>query len=103
MRPPTLRPLCFLRCSSSDFSGSGRVTSWKLLTDMNRRPGLVGLYFLVGIAGVLDALEEALDLLAGSQRHDRLLPVGAAADDALASARAQPLLAPDVDGVDVDD
>src|SRR5258708_15179285 len=86
-RPLTLRPLCFLRCCTSDFSGSLRVTSSKVDTDMKRRPGLVGLYFLIGIC--LHALEEALDRLALRQRHDSLLPARAAALDAGADAAAQ--------------
>ncbi len=43
MLPVLLRPLCFLRCSVSERSGVPLVTSSKLLTDMKRRPGLVGL------------------------------------------------------------
>src|SRR5579859_6897289 len=49
MLPLLLRPDCFGRCLVSFRSGVARVTSSKLLTDMNRRPGLVGLYFLTGI------------------------------------------------------
>src|ERR1041384_1450572 len=41
--------------------------SW---VDMPRRPGEVGLYFLIAI---LDSLEE-LDVVAGLERHERLLP-----------------------------
>src|SRR5512144_1731123 len=41
--------------------------SW---VDMPRRPGEVGLYFLIAI---LDSLEE-LDVVAGRQRHERFLP-----------------------------
>src|SRR5579864_3634657 len=48
MLPLLLRPDCFGRCLVSFRSGVARVTSSKLLTDMNRRPGLVGLYFLTG-------------------------------------------------------
>src|ERR1039458_1416795 len=50
MRPDALRPLCFLRCSTSWRCGALLVTPSKLLTDMNLRPGLVGLYFFVGIS-----------------------------------------------------
>src|ERR1700736_1575979 len=49
MLPVLLRPLCFLRCSTRERSGLPRVTSSNVLTDMKRRPGLVGLYFLTGI------------------------------------------------------
>src|SRR5260370_31382230 len=65
---------------------------------MKRRRGLVGLYFLIGMA--LHALEEALDRLARRQGHDGLLPIGAAALHAGATAAAQARLAADVDGVD---
>src|SRR5258708_18160940 len=97
-RPLTLRPLCFLRCCTSDFSGSLRVTSSKVDTEMKGGGGVVGWYFLIGIC--LHALEEALDRLALGQRHDRLLPARAAALDAGAAAAAQAHLAADVDGVD---
>ena len=50
MRPWTFRPAFFVSGSVRLFSGSDFVTSSKVETDMNRRPGLVGLYFLTGMA-----------------------------------------------------
>src|ERR1700722_11726148 len=101
MRPDALRPLCFLRGSTSPRCGAALVTPSKSLTDMKRRPGLVGLYFFVGI--YLDAFKEAFDLLAFAESHDCLLPVGALAEHPRLPARATTLLAPHVDRVDVDD
>src|ERR1700733_1968258 len=101
MRPDALRPLCFLRCSTSWRCGALLVTPSKLLTDMNRRPGLVGLYFLVGTYS--DTFKQAFYLLARAESHDCLLPVGALSEHPRLPARAASLLAAHVDGVHVDD
>src|SRR3984957_11887040 len=101
MRPDALRPLCFLRGSTSPRCGAALVTPSKSLTDMKRRPGLVGLYFFVGI--YLDAFKEAFDLLAFAESHDCLLPVGALAEHPRLTARTPARLAANVDGVDLDD
>src|SRR3990172_4967544 len=50
MRPRALRPPVFLSGTSRDFSGVRLVTSSKVATLWNRRPGDVGRYFLTGIA-----------------------------------------------------
>src|SRR5215471_3710086 len=47
--PWLLRPARLGRFSSRLLSGSVAVISSKLGVDMKRRPGLVGLYFLIGI------------------------------------------------------
>src|SRR3954453_887809 len=47
-RPYELRPPVFEMPSTSDFSGSVRVTSSKSANVAKRRPGLVGLYFFSG-------------------------------------------------------
>src|SRR5258706_10906073 len=70
MRPWLLRPAVAVLCASRLFSGSPLVISVKSWVDIPRRPGEVGLYFLVGI---LDSLEE-LDVVAGLERDERLLP-----------------------------
>src|SRR5919206_2681853 len=49
MRPFELRPPDFLRPSTSDFSGSALVTSALSFQVANRRPGDVGLCFLMAI------------------------------------------------------
>ncbi len=49
MRPVLFRPPFFVSGSVRLFSGRVFVTSSKLETDMKRRPGLVGLYFLSAI------------------------------------------------------
>src|SRR5579859_20975 len=49
MRPWLLRPACVGMDSSRVFSGSSVVISSKPDTDMKRRPGLVGLNFLIGM------------------------------------------------------
>src|SRR5689334_24969431 len=49
LRPLALRPPDFFRPSVSDFSGLVRVTSAKSGYVTNRRPGEVGLGFLMGI------------------------------------------------------
>src|SRR6185312_4470545 len=49
LRPWALRPPDFFRPSVSDFSGLVRVTSAKSGYVTNRRPGEVGLGFLIGI------------------------------------------------------
>src|SRR5436309_1065907 len=70
MRPWLLRPPCFRNGATSDFSGSFRVISSKPGPVAPRRPGEVGLKFLIGI---LNALEQ-LQLVLRVQRHHRLLP-----------------------------
>src|SRR5450759_4764942 len=50
MRPLLLRPPVLCSGESSDFSGVDVVTSAKSETDMNRRPGDVGLYFFSPIS-----------------------------------------------------
>src|SRR5579859_2117899 len=100
MRPWLLRPACVGIDSRSVFSGSSVVISSKPETDMNRRPGLVGLNFLIGI--YLHAPEKPFDLLAFAKSHDGFLPVGGVAGRARA-ARAAPLLATHADGVHVSD
>src|ERR687888_344236 len=50
MRPELLRPARLRPLASSDFSGRPRVISSKPETDAPRRPGVVGLYFRVGIS-----------------------------------------------------
>src|SRR5438445_1426641 len=95
--PWALRPASVFIETSRAFSAFlPRVRSSKALTDMKRRPGEVGLYFLMGIC--LDSLEEVLDLLALGQGHDRLLPIRLKTTDTTAPA----LLAVDVHGVDAD-
>ncbi len=65
MCPLLLRPECFLRTSISDFSGSFFVRSEKSAVVTNRRPGLVGLYFFVGMLLLLEVVHAAeLDFLA---------------------------------------
>src|SRR3954469_16282540 len=75
MRPWLLRPAVAVLCASRLFSGSLFVTSPKSCEDIPRRPGEVGLYRLIAIS---DSLEE-LDVVAGLERHERLLPGGTAA------------------------
>src|SRR3954469_12360916 len=72
MRPWLLRPAVAVLCASRLFSGSLFVTSPKSCEDIPRRPGEVGLYFLIAIS---DSLEE-LDVVAGLEGHERLLPGG---------------------------
>jgi hypothetical protein len=50
IRPLLFRPPRFLTGSTRLFSGSDLVTSAKSETVMKRRPGLVGLNFLVGMS-----------------------------------------------------
>src|SRR5215469_14433309 len=65
MWPLLLRPACFLRTSTSDFSGSTFERSEKSIVVTNRRPGEVGLYFFTGIL-LLEVIHAAeLDLLTG--------------------------------------
>src|SRR6266853_4565591 len=103
MRPWLLRPACVGSDSIKVFSGSSVVTSSNPDTDMKRRPGLVGLNFLIGISFCLDAPEQAFDLLAFAQSDDRLLPIGGVADRATGSALAAATLATHRDGVHVFD
>src|ERR671931_341809 len=49
MRPAWFRPARLRPLARSDFSGRLLVTSSKPETDAPRRPGVVGLYFLLGI------------------------------------------------------
>src|SRR5439155_8342951 len=103
MRPWLLRPACVGSDSSRVFSGVSVVISSKPEIVMNLLPGLVGLNFLTGIFS-LDAPEQAFDLLAGAERHDRLLPVGRLADRARpCAAKAAPLLAAHAHRVDIAD
>src|SRR2546423_4341744 len=51
LRPRALRPPLLVRPSTSDFSGSSRVTSAKSGYVEKRRPGLVGLGLRIGIGG----------------------------------------------------
>src|SRR3989442_13852198 len=76
MRPWLLRPAWRRRGATRDFWGLERVISSKLCPVAPRRPGEVGLYCLIG---TLDALEQ-LDLVAGGERDDGLLPVRAVLD-----------------------
>src|SRR5438128_1898688 len=102
MRPWLFLPACVGSDSSRVFSGVSVVISSKPEIDMNLLPGLVGLNFLTGI--FLHAPEQAFDLLAFAERHDRLLPVGRLADRARSgAAKAAPLLAAHAHRVDVAD
>src|SRR5215831_6212253 len=94
--PWLLRPARLGRLSSSLFSGSVAVISSKLAVSMKRRPGLVGLYFLVGM--LLDASKQAFQLLARLQGDDRLLPVRGTARHA--ALTGPPRLTAHPDGVD---
>src|SRR5206468_4187058 len=71
IRPWLLRPAWRRRGATRDFCGFERVISSKLCPLAPRRPGEVGLYCLIG---TLYALEQ-LDLIAGGERHNGLLPV----------------------------
>src|SRR5919109_1257338 len=51
--PWLLRPECFCSGSISFFSGVVLVISSNVETDMPRRPGVVGLYFLTGTSLLL--------------------------------------------------
>src|SRR5260370_30150457 len=92
MRRWLLRPACVGSDSIKVFSGSSVVTSSNPDTDMKRRPGLVGLNFLIGFLS-LDAPEEAFDLLSFAYSHDRLLPIGGLAYHAACPALAASTLA----------
>src|SRR5918998_5362336 len=75
MRPCTLRPPDFVRPSVSAFSGSSLVTASCCNQVAKRRPGEVGLCFLIAMRCLrLLALEE-LDRIVGMQRHHGLLPL----------------------------
>src|SRR3954453_1947781 len=54
MRPYALRPPLFVMPRTSDFSGSERVTSARSDQVAKRRPGLVGLCFLMAISRAPD-------------------------------------------------
>src|SRR5207244_4548321 len=87
IRPWLLRPAWRRRGATRDFCGFERVISSKLCPLAPRRPGEVGLYCLIG---TLDSLEQ-LDLVAGGERDDGLLPVGLVLDTvAPGSARLAP-------------
>src|SRR5882672_12108460 len=103
MRPVLLRPPFFVSFSVSAFSGFDFVTSAKSESDMWRRPGLVGLKRRTGISGSprrrggrrsmsrgeplkLRSFED-LDLVAGAQLHDGLLPALAGALERAAPLR----------------
>src|SRR3954466_1009235 len=96
MRPVLLRPPFFGRGTTSDFSGSLRVTSEKSATLAPRRPGVVGLYLRMpmgcrvlvscssarlvvlagggaGPGGAGGRAAEDVDPVALGQRHDRTL------------------------------
>src|SRR5918997_1975055 len=73
-RPCVLRPPDLVRPSVSDFSGSLFVTASCCSQVAKRRPGEVGLCFLIAIRLCLLALEE-LDRIVGVQRHHGLLPL----------------------------
>src|SRR3954447_15820292 len=96
MRPLLLRPPLLWILSSSDFSGVVLVTSSKSDPVTKRRPGDVGLYFLIPMR--LRPLEQ-LDRVAGPQLDDGLLPAGPAAAGESAALR----LAAHADGADVRD
>src|SRR5258708_29712690 len=102
MRPWLLRPAWVGIDSSKVFSGSSVVTSSNPDTDMKRRPGLVGLNFLIGML-FLDAPEQDFDLLAFAESQDRLLPIGGMADRAAGPALATATLAAHRYGVHVFD
>src|SRR4029077_6916842 len=88
-RPWLLRPAVADLWASRLFSGSWGVMAPKSWVDIPRRPGEVGLYFLIAI---LDSLEE-LDVVAGLERDERLLPrrtaAGEPADPLLLAAHDQ--------------
>src|SRR5687768_1337056 len=71
MRPWLLRPPVSGLCSRSLTSGFFFVISPKSWLDMPRRPGDVGLYLMIAMGS--DSLEE-LDVVAGLERDDGLLP-----------------------------
>src|SRR2546430_6953584 len=79
IRPLLFRPARSRPFATSAFSGRFRVSSSNEETLDPRRPGLVGLYFRTAIAiysPPSPGLED-LDLVAGGERHDRPLLVGA--------------------------
>src|SRR4249920_3633329 len=75
MRPLLLRPPVLVILVVSDFSGLVRVTSSKSEVVTKRRPGEVGLYFLMPMR--LRPLEQ-VDAVAGHELDDGLLPARAA-------------------------
>src|ERR687892_1384811 len=71
MRPCLLRPPDFFSPSVSAFSGSLLVTASCWSQVAKRRPGEVGLCFLIAMPGPLRLLAlEQLDRIVGMQRHD---------------------------------
>src|SRR5258707_3372883 len=75
MRPWLLRPAFEIFFSTSERSGFERVISSKVETDIPRRPGDVGRYMRIGIAGVLPGLSlHIFDDLAIRECDDGLLP-----------------------------
>src|SRR5665213_4429693 len=89
MRPWLFRPAWVGSDSRRVFSGSSVVISSNPEIVMKRRPGLVGLNFRSGM--LLYAPEQPFNLLAGAERHYRLLPTGRVADRS-GAAKAAPAL-----------
>src|SRR5918998_2674356 len=73
-RPWVLRPPDLVSPSVRAFSGSSFVTASCCSQVAKRRPGEVGLCFLIAIRLRLLALEE-LNRIVGMQRHHGLLPL----------------------------
>src|SRR5688500_3815925 len=71
MRPALLRPWLRCRKLTSGLYGSSVVMAALSLTVMPRRPGLVGLYFLMPMALLLPV---QVDGVVGVKGDDRLLP-----------------------------
>jgi hypothetical protein len=60
MKPCEFRPPCFRFGTSSDFSGSVRVTSSRTFTELFRLPADVGLYILIPMANRLSAQNKSM-------------------------------------------
>src|SRR5947207_6865209 len=101
--PCALRPPLPCNGASSDFSGVDRVTSAKSATLEPRRPGVVGLYFRIGISSIpsADRAAEGLDPVAVSQLDHRPLGVLALAPTG-AGALALALAVERIHGEDTD-
>ena len=85
MRPLLFRPpVCLIGLMSGLYGSTGClfpsffVSSEKVETDRNLVPGVVGLYFLIGIE--LDSLEQDYRQV---RRDDRFFPVGSVAASAV--------------------
>src|SRR5205085_1481720 len=78
MRPYAFRPAFFRRARVSDFSDPWRVMSEKSETLEPRRPAVVGLYFLTGMASGSLRFEDLDGIPRGQGDHGPLL-VGALA------------------------